>query len=67
MLGLLVCPISWALYVIIYDKAAVLFGIPRTFPDLLGMTELLFTSSIFWFTVILIPVVCLLRDFLWKL
>lgn len=30
------------------------------------MSRPLFQSALFWFTTLLIPIVCLLRDFIWK-
>lgn len=65
-LGLLVCPVSWVLYVVFYDKVSSLLGSPVAFSDLLGMSRPIFTSAIFWFTTLLIPIVCLSRDFIWK-
>ncbi|KAJ3339680.1 hypothetical protein HDU93_007906 [Gonapodya sp. JEL0774] len=34
--------------------------------ELLGTAEPLYTSAVFWWTIILLPVVVLLRDFAWK-
>ena len=31
-----------------------------------GLDPRLFTNSVFWFTVLLVPAICLSRDFVWK-
>lgn len=31
-----------------------------------GLDPRLFTDSVFWFTIILVPAICLSRDFVWK-
>jgi phospholipid-transporting ATPase len=31
-----------------------------------GLDPRLFTDSVFWFTVLLVPAICLSRDFVWK-
>lgn len=49
-----------------YDWISYLLGSPASFADLFGMSRPLFRSALFWFTALLIPIVCLLRDFIWK-
>jgi len=66
-MALLVCPASWFAYVALYDWISALLGHPDKFSDLVGLTRPLFSSSTFWLTALLIPFVCLLRDFSWKL
>ncbi len=31
-----------------------------------GLDPQLFTDSVFWFTIVLVPAICLCRDFVWK-
>ena len=31
-----------------------------------GLDPRLFTDSVFWFTIFLVPAICLSRDFVWK-
>jgi phospholipid-transporting ATPase len=31
-----------------------------------GLDPRLFTDSVFWFTILLVPAICLSRDFVWK-
>lgn len=31
-----------------------------------GLDPRLFTDSVFWFTIVLVPAICLSRDFVWK-
>lgn len=31
-----------------------------------GLDPQLFTDSVFWFTILLVPAICLCRDFVWK-
>jgi phospholipid-transporting ATPase len=31
-----------------------------------GLDPRLFTNSVFWFTILLVPAICLSRDFVWK-
>jgi phospholipid-transporting ATPase len=66
VLGLLACPISWVAYVLLYDNVSAILGSPPGFSDLVGLSRPLFSSVTFWMTAFLIPILCLLRDFIWK-
>ncbi|KAI9179474.1 aminophospholipid translocase [Blastocladiella emersonii ATCC 22665] len=52
----------WMVFLPVYSLIAPRL---RFSAELLGM-EMLYTSPVFWFTIIVLPVLCLTRDFAWK-
>jgi phospholipid-transporting ATPase len=64
--GLLIGPISWVIYVMTYDWFADSLDNPVVLYDLGGISKPLFASIEFWALSLLVPIVCLLRDFGWK-
>lgn len=65
-LGLVVCPITLIFYLLGYDLAARHANMPAEFTSLVGMPQQMLTSVAFWLTILLIPSICLARDFVWK-
>lgn len=58
--GSIVC---WFLFLIIYSHA---FPIVNLAPEMLGMDRYVLGCWVFWWGLLFIPFVCLLRDFAWK-
>jgi phospholipid-transporting ATPase len=55
---------SWFIVFPIYTTVFPLFGVGS---ELRGVAQPMFTSAIFWFGIIIIPILAILRDFIWKL
>ncbi|CAG8467752.1 4457_t:CDS:10 [Acaulospora colombiana] len=55
--------IFWMFFIIVYGTLAPKFKISEEY---YGIVPKLFTSPAFYFTVLLVPIVCLLRDYAWK-
>ncbi|XP_061165373.1 probable phospholipid-transporting ATPase IA isoform X3 [Saccostrea echinata] len=53
---------SWFLFLLVYSH---IYMIVDLAPEMLGM-DIIFTCSIFWMGLILIPFICLIRDVAWK-
>lgn len=65
LVAILTCPLSWMCYMLFYDWVSA--HLIPSLTDLRGMGPMLLSSAVFWFVAALIPIVCLLRDFIWKL
>ncbi|CAG8531096.1 15145_t:CDS:10 [Funneliformis caledonium] len=55
--------IFWLVFIVIYGSIAPKIGISVEYEGIVGI---LFTSPVFYATILLIPTICLLRDFVWK-
>jgi phospholipid-transporting ATPase len=54
----------WVFFLLpLYALVAPLMGLSV---ELEGMAGTLFSSGVFWFLIILVPVGCLVRDYAWK-
>ncbi|KAK9685503.1 aminophospholipid translocase [Basidiobolus ranarum] len=55
--------VIWLIFFPIYATVAPLLGIAEEYD---GLLPVLYGNPIFWFTVLLIPTICILRDYVWK-
>ncbi|CAG8666820.1 7417_t:CDS:2, partial [Acaulospora morrowiae] len=55
--------VFWVVFIIIYGTIAPKLKFSEEYH---GIVPKLFSSPVFYFTVLLIPVICLLRDYAWK-
>jgi phospholipid-transporting ATPase len=56
----------WFLFLMVYGLLWI--GAPGldVGEDLYGEVFFIYTSPLFWFTIIIVPAICLYRDFFWK-
>ncbi|KAJ3113004.1 hypothetical protein HK100_002128 [Physocladia obscura] len=55
--------VAWLVLFPIYGTVAPMINLS---PELYGIPPILYSSAIFWFTLLLVPVLPLVRDFVWK-
>ncbi|ORX91371.1 phospholipid-transporting ATPase [Basidiobolus meristosporus CBS 931.73] len=55
--------IIWLIFFPIYATAASSLGIAEEYD---GLLPVLYGNPIFWFSIVLVPVICILRDYIWK-
>jgi phospholipid-transporting ATPase len=53
----------WIVFFPIYGTVAPLLGVSTEYR---GLTAMLYGSSVFWLTVIILPAICIVRDYAWK-
>ncbi|ORX65446.1 aminophospholipid translocase [Anaeromyces robustus] len=57
---------SYACWIILLPIYCYIGPLINLSPELDGMEKKIYSSSIFWFSVIIIPCVCIFRDYIWK-
>ncbi len=55
--------IFWLVFIVLYGLIAPKIGISEEYQGIVGI---LFTSPVFYATILLVPIFCLLRDYGWK-
>lgn len=64
-IGLILTPVSFFAYVLAYDGISRALNMPAKLTALVGIPAMM-SSVVFWLTIVLIPSVCLIGDYVWK-
>lgn len=54
---------TWFVFLPLYDLIFPPLGVAK---ELDGVTVPLYSSAVFWLTIVILPMICLFRDFCWK-
>ncbi|KAI8058138.1 hypothetical protein BDF22DRAFT_724944 [Syncephalis plumigaleata] len=59
-------PGSFIIWIIFFSIYASVAPLTRASPEYFGIVPVLYKSGIFWFTIIVLPIFCIMRDYAWK-
>jgi phospholipid-transporting ATPase len=57
---------SYVLWILLLPLYCYIGPLIKLSPELDGMANKIYNNALFWFTIIIIPIVCVLRDYIWK-